>query len=151
MGNRWGNSGNSVRLYFGVVTQSCPTLCNPMDCSPRGSSVHGIFQARMLEWVAISFSRGSSRPRDRTWVSCTAGRFVTIWATRENPYITHLLSRSSLIFTLHWSISVDCLLHDCSPLHNHIDWSHFKFMTWWVLNAALQLHCLHDLLPFLSS
>ena len=52
------------------VTQSCPTLCKPMDCSPPGSSVHGIFQARVLEWVAISFSRGSSRPRDRTWVSC---------------------------------------------------------------------------------
>ena len=47
------------------VAQSCPTLCNPMDCSPSGSSVHGIFQARILEWVAISFSKGSSRPRDQ--------------------------------------------------------------------------------------
>ena len=46
------------------VAQSCPTLCDPMDCSPPGSSVHGIFQARILEWVAISFSRGSSPPRD---------------------------------------------------------------------------------------
>ena len=46
------------------VAQSCPTLCDPMDCSPPGSSVHGIFQARVLEWVAISFSRGSSQPRD---------------------------------------------------------------------------------------
>ena len=50
------------------------TLFNPMDCSPPGSSVHGIFQARVLEWVAISFSRGSSQPRDRTWVSCIVGR-----------------------------------------------------------------------------
>ena len=49
------------------VAQSCPTLCDPMDCSLPGSSIHGIFQARILEWVAISFSRGSSRPRDRTW------------------------------------------------------------------------------------
>ena len=56
------------------VTQSCPTLCDPVDCSPRGSSVHGILQAGVLEWVAISFSRGSSRPRDRTQVSCIAGR-----------------------------------------------------------------------------
>ena len=56
------------------LAQSCLTLCNPMDCSPPGSSVHGILQARILEWVAISFARGSSHPRDRTWVSRTVGR-----------------------------------------------------------------------------
>ena len=65
------------------VTQSCPTLCNPMDCSPPGSSVHGILQARILEWVAISFSRGSSQPRDRIWFSRIAGRRFNSWATRE--------------------------------------------------------------------
>ena len=59
------------------------TLCNPVDCSPPGSSVHGILQARILEWVAISFSRGSSRPRDQTWVSCIGGRRFNFWATRE--------------------------------------------------------------------
>jgi len=53
----------------------CPTLCDPMDCSPPGSSVHGISQARILEWVAMSSSRGSSQPRDQTCVSCIAGRF----------------------------------------------------------------------------
>ena len=53
---------------------SCSTLCDPIDCSPPGSSVCGILQARILEWVAISFSRGSSQPRDRTWVCCIAGR-----------------------------------------------------------------------------
>ena len=58
--------------------------CDPMDCSPPGSSVHSIFQARILEWVAISFSRGSSQPRDQTQVSCRAGRFFTDWATTEN-------------------------------------------------------------------
>ena len=52
-------------------------LCNPMDCSPPGSSVHGILQARILEWVAISSSRGSSRPRDRTSISALAGGFFT--------------------------------------------------------------------------
>ena len=52
-------------------------LCNPVDCSPPGSSVCGILQARILEWVAIPFSRGSSPPRDRTWVSCIAGRLPT--------------------------------------------------------------------------
>ena len=60
------------------VAQSCPTLCDPMDCSLSGSSIHGIFQARVLEWIAISFSRGSSRPRNRTWVSRIAGRRFTV-------------------------------------------------------------------------
>ena len=59
-------------------------LCDPMDCSLPGSSVHGILQARILEWVAISFSRGSSQPRDQTRISCIAGRFFTVWATRES-------------------------------------------------------------------
>ena len=66
-----------------LVAQSCPTLCDPVDCNPPGSSVHEIFQARILEWVAISFSRGSSQPRDWTWVSCTAGRFFANGATRD--------------------------------------------------------------------
>ena len=66
-----------------LVSQSCLTLCNPMDCSPPGCSIHEIFQARILEWVAISFSRWSSQPRDRTRVSCTAGRFFTDWAINE--------------------------------------------------------------------
>ena len=65
------------------VAQSYPTLCNPMDCSLPCSSVHGIFQARVLEWVAISFSRGPSRPRDWTQVSLIVGRHFTVWATRE--------------------------------------------------------------------
>ena len=70
-----------------IVTQLCLTLCHSMNCSPSGFSVHGIFQARILEWVPFLFSRGPSWPRDRNWVSCIAGRFFTIWATREvlNP------------------------------------------------------------------
>ena len=59
------------------LAQSCPTLCDPMDCSLQGSSVHGLFQARVLEWVAMPSSRWSSQPRDQTWVSCNAGRFFT--------------------------------------------------------------------------
>ena len=78
-------------LYYHVlVAQSCPTLCNPIDCSPPGSSAHEIFQARILESFAISFSRGSSQPRDQTQISCTAGRFFNDWATREALYITIL-------------------------------------------------------------
>ena len=57
----------------------------PIDCNPPGYSVHGILQARILEWVAIPFSKGSSQPRDRTWVSHIAGRFFTIWDAREDP------------------------------------------------------------------
>ena len=64
------------------VTQSCPTLCDPMDCSLPGSSLHGILQARVLEWVSISFSRESSQPKDQTWVSCIPGRCFNLWATR---------------------------------------------------------------------
>ena len=60
------------------------SFCNPMDCSLPGSSVHGILQARILEWVAILFSRASSQPRDKNWASCIAGRFFTIWATDKS-------------------------------------------------------------------
>ena len=66
--------------------QSCPTLCNPMDCSLPSFSVHGVFQAKILEWVAISFSRGSSQSRDGTQVSGIVGRCFTLWATREAHY-----------------------------------------------------------------
>ena len=60
-----------------LIAQSCPALHDPMNCSSPSSSIHGILQARILEWVAIPFSRESSQPRDPTWVSCIAGRFFT--------------------------------------------------------------------------
>ena len=74
-------------VKWSEVAQSCPTLCDPVDCSLAGSSIHGILQARILEQVAISFSRGSSRPRDLTQVSRIAGRRFNLWATRaaHNP------------------------------------------------------------------
>ena len=78
---------NYVSSLERVMSLSHVQLCNPMDCSLSGSSVHGIFQARILEWIAISFTRGSSWPRAGTWVSQIAGRFFTIWATREAPQI----------------------------------------------------------------
>ena len=68
-------------MSLSEVTQLCPTLCNPVDCSLPGSFLHGILQARILEWVAISFSRGSSWPRDQTGVSCIGGRCFNLWAT----------------------------------------------------------------------
>ena len=90
------HEGNMTRIRYGYViycccsaTKSCLTLCSlshiwlyPMDCSPPCSSVHGILQARILEWDAISSSWGSSQPRDQTCifgVSCIAGRFFTLW------------------------------------------------------------------------
>ena len=91
--------------------QSCLTLCDPMNCSLPGSSAHGILQARMLEWVAISFSRGSSWPRSRTRVSCIAGRF----------FITELWGKWLLFLT-----EVDALLQ-CPVLPDppvHLRW-HF--------------------------
>ena len=66
-----------------LVSQSCQTLCNPMECRRLGSSVHGISQARILQWVAVFFSRGSSQPWEWTQVYGIAGRFFFIWATRE--------------------------------------------------------------------
>ena len=67
------------------VAQSCPTLCDPMDCSLPGSSLHGILQATVLEWVATSSSRGSSQPRGRTQVSRIVGKLFAFRATRESP------------------------------------------------------------------
>ena len=70
-------------MKWSEVAQSCLTLCDPIDCSVPGSSLHGIFQAIVLEWIVISFSRGSSQPRAQTRVSRIVGRCFTIWATRE--------------------------------------------------------------------
>ena len=79
----------SDSLWLHGVAQSCPTLCNPMDCSLPGSSVHGILQARVLEWLAVSFSRRSSQPRDRTRVSSIPGR---------TPWILHLSNNIIITF-----------------------------------------------------
>ena len=83
-GSTVATSGIWFPVHVHGTTQLCPTLCNPVDCSPPGSSVHGILQARILEWVAISFSRGSSQPRDWIQVSCIAGRRFNLWATSGN-------------------------------------------------------------------
>ena len=73
-----------------LVAKSCPSLCDPMDSSSSGSIVHGILQARMLEWVVMPSSRLSSQPRGQTQVSCIAGSFFTIWATRDVPYVYNM-------------------------------------------------------------
>ena len=101
-----------IRKSESEVAQSClPTLCNPMDCSLPGSSLHGIFHARVLEWVAISSSRGSSQPRDRTQVSRIAGRrFYRLRETKDSPKGTSLAVQS-LIKTL----CFQCRQHGFNP------------------------------------
>ena len=84
-----------------LVPQSCPILWDTMDYSLPGSSLHGIFQARILEWVAIPFSRGFFWPRNWTWLSLIAGRFFTLWATMEAPYTEQL--------PLKWCMKDSCL------------------------------------------
>ena len=106
-------------LILGEVARLCPTLCDPVDCSLPGFSVLGILQARILEWVTISFSRGSSRPRDGTQVSRIGGRRFNLWATRvqiDNIFITRLFSltwpgniQSSFFF-----LTIPCSIWDFS-------------------------------------
>ena len=74
-----------------LVAKSCLTLCSPMGCSPPGSSVHGISQARILEWAAISSSRESSQLRDGTCVSCISRQILYHWATREAQFVIYYL------------------------------------------------------------
>ena len=88
--------------------KSSQSLCDPTDCSPPGFSVHGIVQARILEWIAFPFSRESSQPRDWTWVSCIAGRFFTIWATWEASLIGQLPYRWPSLSANH--VSPRCIL-----------------------------------------
>ena len=76
---------NNMATGIHVHAYSCPTVCDPTECSPPGSSVHGTLQARILEWVTISFSRGSSWPRDQTQFSRIGGRHFNLWITREAP------------------------------------------------------------------
>ena len=90
-------------VKWSEVTQLCLTLCDPMDCSLSGSSAHGIFQARALEWIAILFSRGSSRPRDRTWVSRIGGRCFNLWATRDAAW---LMPVSEGARWSHWPLTI---------------------------------------------
>ena len=97
---------------MGVHAQLCPTLCNPVDCSPSGSSVLGIFQARILEGVAAASSKGSSQPRDRTLVSCIGRWIFYHWATSEaqhhncNEYSfrLHLFPKCFSFIQCSWSL-----------------------------------------------
>ena len=89
-----------LSTYCLLVTQSCQTLCNPMDCSLPGPYVRGVLQARILEWAAISFSRRSSQTRDQSQVSCISGRILHHWAPREALiFVWQPSSACSLVLT----------------------------------------------------
>ena len=115
------------------VAQLCLTLCNPMDYTPPGSSVHGILQARILEWVATSFCRGSSRLRNWTRVSCIAGRFLTVWGTREAPWKG--FNPKQMDYQALWDefcfCVVDCLKWLLTFLLNQ---RFSSFLPWWFIN-----------------
>ena len=134
----------------GLVAQSFLTLCDPTNCSLSGSSIHGILQARILEWNAIPLSRGSSWPRDRAKVSCIAGRFFAIWATGKTPVVAQavkclLTMRDTLVQSLGWEdlpeisfVYFLCIAHAYYlPSFNQLYWylklSHFSFTVQWVL------------------
>ena len=104
-----------------LVAQSCPTLGDPMDCSPPGTSVHGTLQARMLQWVAMSSSRGSSRLRDQTQVSRIAGRFFTVWAPREAPIHSGFL---------HNTVSAFCVAFAYADLLKSFLMTHYERGLW---------------------
>ena len=111
IGPCWLSISNDISVslkWSGVkIAQLCPTLCDPMDYT-----VHGILQARILEWVAFLFSRASSQPRDWTQVSCIAGRFFTNWATREAP----VFLQSHIYIHLHIYLHVGLLYPRILPL-----------------------------------
>jgi len=96
-----------------LVTQLCPTLCNNMDCSPKGSPVLGFLCPGQNTRVGYPFSRGSSWPRDWTQVSCIAGRFFTTWATREIPWICGMFTNFNLLanakLIIYTFLNVRCL------------------------------------------
>ena len=109
-----------------LVAQLCLTLCDPIVCSPWDSSVHGILQARILEWVAIPFSRGSFQPRDRTRVSCIVFEFFTSWAIREAPFPIYLpwititlFLRPAYVHLCHFCLCANAKCeHHCSIGHS---------------------------------
>ena len=114
------------------VAQSCLTLCDPMDYSPPCSSVHGILQARILEWVAMPFSKGSSQPRGQTQVSHSAGRSFLVWANRD---LTQVSPHSTLTGATALPASSSCYLHPTPQPHCQ---TNFFFLNFWTDHPLTQ-------------
>ena len=115
-----------IKQYSVLVTQSCLTLCNPMDCSLPASSVHGILQARILEWIAMHFSRGCTRPRDWTCISCVS-----------------CVSRHALYHCTTWEayLSNKDKVNKCLMLRRNF---HLAAVAWWVTSSILQIILFKD-------
>ena len=154
----------TLKFLFNVVlvAQSFPTLCDPTDCSPPVSSVHGILQARTLEWITIPFSRGSSWPRDQTQVSCIADKLFTCNFNFNSFLFTHFYS---LVFILQpWQTPAGSplitLFHSTGPLFMFsfcLSFQSTPFFTWLTYNhvdlqeASLIFFCSLTYFPFLHS
>ena len=123
-----GVPGNSLIQQKVKVTQSCLILCDPMDCSPPGYSAHGILQVRILEQVAIPFSRGSSQPRDRTQVSCIAGGVFYCLSRQGSP---DSIETSGILETQLWLSCIPTLVF--SIFH------FFKLIKFFILMPSLLL------------
>ena len=115
-GYRWEYKGLCMYVSHSAVFDS---LWTPMGCSPPSFSIHGILQARILEWVTVSFSRWSSWTRDRTRNSCISSRFLSVWATRKDSLIAckcptshrNIALNTSLLWQLNSDFLVPLLLH----------------------------------------
>ena len=147
-----------------LVAWLCLTLCDPVDCSPPGFSVHGILQVRILEWLAIPFSRGSSWPRDWSHISCISGRFFTVRPTKEVPYSIYSCKIFAVFSVLyHISVWLIYFIHSrlyllilCPyltsppfplPKKNFI----FNILHWlpdWALIWKLAYHMMSSVIPF---
>ena len=124
------NEEDEQEVVCCLVAQLCLTLCNPMDCSLPGSSVHGISQARILEWVAISSSRGDSWLRDPTHISCIGRRILYHWATREAQVGSLPKQLNSM-----WLISVAYIRKHPKEQNQHCS----KGINWLKLNSSISL------------
>ena len=124
-----------IACIHAKLLQSCLTLCDAMDCSPPRSSVHGILQARILEWVAIPFSGGSSQPRDGTCISFTGRGILCYWATREAADIVNiilLIQHKTYYTAFHlWS----CQSVSSSELWEQGPWLTDSFLFYWTQHS----------------
>ena len=136
---------NEQRKKESEVAQLYPTLCNPMDYSPPGFSIHGILQARTLERVAIFFSRGSSQPRYWTRVSHTAGRHFNLWATREVQQMNKVVFKTALfIKTYRCGLQdVACQTPTYTVARFNLNWIHLTFNMSFLVGSIMEITLTH--------
>ena len=107
------------------------TLCDPLDCSPPGSFIHGILKSRVLEWVTMPSFRGASWAA-LTWLSCTVGRFFTVWATGEANYLFSCITLK--LFEVAW------LCNYIDPANFILSFEYFFLITLWVQSGSWESH-----------